>query len=621
MKTFGISRLIGGALRSGGLAETRLWFILGAAALLPAILAASGEEGDGHAVIANIAMCVVAASALGLIMKILKQPPILGHILAGVIIGPIGLKVITDHSDIITISEIGLILLLFMIGLEIDLKKMLAAGKLVIMPGLMQFPICVALAFAAVKGLAMAGISFGDGAYAALYIALAVGISSTMIVVKLLYDKMELDTLPGRITVGILVFQDIWAIIVLAIQPNLADPKILQILLTFAKGGILVVAALLASKYVLPFVFHTVAKIPELLLVISIGWCFLVAIVAAHPFVGLSMEMGALIAGVSLATFPYNLDVIAKVVSIRDFFITLFFVALGMQIPMPTGDVLLKALIVVAIALIIRVFGVFGVLHFLKAGHRTSLLPSVNLGQVSEFSLVIVTLGIGFGHIGQETLTIVIWVFSILAIASTYGITYSHQLQRFWSSVIVKLGMKDLKDTFEDDQKKKEHPLVILGFFRIASAFLDEVTRKHQDLAELIKVVDFNPVVRQKLEEMGIKCVYGDIGNIDTLHHADIHDAKVVLCSVPDSILKGTSNKKLLTTVRSICHDAKVIVTAESQTQAKELYAAGADFVIQPFAITGADAVIAVEQALGGEIEGLREEAVFELEQRKEILA
>ena len=203
------------------------------ASVFPAVAWAGG---GGHSVISNIAVCMVAASALGFVMKVTKQPLLLGYILAGVLIGPIGLGFITDESEVKTVAEIGLILLLFMIGLEIDLKKMLSAGKLVIVTGMVQFPICVGIAYLGFSGLVSAGIDVGAGNYGTLYAALAVGISSTMIVVKP-YDKMEPDTLPGRITIGVLVFQDIWAIIVLAIQPNLSDPQILGILGTFASGA------------------------------------------------------------------------------------------------------------------------------------------------------------------------------------------------------------------------------------------------------------------------------------------------------------------------------------------------------------------------------------------------
>ena len=210
------------------------------AALLCIPAAALADDGGGsHSVISNIAICMVMASGLGFLMKLLRQPLILAYITSGVIIGPVGLGLITDHKDIVTISEIGLILLLFMIGLEIDLQKMFAAGRLVILAGLLQFPICAGLAYAAFAGLESLGIHTGGG-YARLYCAIAVSLSSTMIVVKLLYDKFELDTLPGRITVGVLVFQDIWAIIVLAIQPNIANPQVTEILKTFGAGALLV---------------------------------------------------------------------------------------------------------------------------------------------------------------------------------------------------------------------------------------------------------------------------------------------------------------------------------------------------------------------------------------------
>ena len=352
----------------------------------------------------------------------------LGYLLAGVLIGPIGLKLIATHDEITTIAEIGLILLLFMIGLEIDLKKMLSAGKLVIVTGIVQFPISVGLGYLIATLLTITGVLADDG-YIKFYVAIAVSISSTMIVVKLLYAKMELSTLPGRITIGILVFQDIWAIIILAIQPNLANPEILGILKTFGIGALLVGGAILIAKYILPLVFKSIAKVPELLVVVSLAWCFLISLIAAHPAVGLSMEMGALIAGVTLATFPYNLDIIAKVINIRDFFITLFFVALGMQIPIPNVHIVVTALIVSGIVFFLRFVGVFGVLSILKGGHRTSLLSALNLMQISEFSLVILTLGIGYGHIERELLVQMIWVFVLLAVVSSYIVKFSHPLQ------------------------------------------------------------------------------------------------------------------------------------------------------------------------------------------------
>ncbi len=586
----------------------------------PAVAVAGGAPSDGQSVIANIAICMIGASVLGIIMTMARQPVILGHILAGIVIGPIGIGLITGHADIMTISQIGLILLLFMIGLEIDLHKMFASGKLVILPGLLQFPICVVLGYAAFYVMETLGFSLPPGSFTRLYCAIAIAISSTMIVVKLLYDKFEMDTLAGRITVGILVFQDIWAIIILALQPNLADPNLLGILRTFLSGALLVAAAFVVSKHILPHIFRSVAKLPELLLVISLGWCFLVAMVAARPEVGLSMEMGALIAGVSLATFPYNMNVIAKVVSIRDFFITIFFVSIGMQIPVPELSVILTALSIAAVAVIVRLFGIFGILHPLRAGHRVSLLTTINLSQVSEFSLVILTIGVAYNHIPAEAVTPLIWVFSILAVASTYLITYSHRIQHSLSGLLKWAGLKDIPAFREEYEAGAQHPIVVLGFYRVASAFLDEAARKNRRLLKMIKVIDFNPLVKERLDEMGVACVYGDISNLDILHHADIHHARVILCSIPDQILKGTTNLKLLRLAKSLCPDAKIILTAEGQEQARRFFEEGADYVLEPAAIAGDRALTVIEKAMDDALGAMKEEALIELANRREVI-
>ena len=583
---------------------------------------AGGGGDDGHTVILNIAISLVAGSAVAFLMRLLKQPLLLGYILAGVAIGPVGFGFITDHTQIITIAEIGLILLLFMIGLEIDVRAMLQAGRKVIVPGLLQFPICVGVSYAVFSLLESAGIWLGAGTYPRLYVSLAISISSTMIVVKLLFDKMEMDTLPGRITVGILVFQDIWAIIVLAVQPNLNNPEILGLARTFGAGALLVGAALAVSRWVLPVAFRIAATLPELVLVLAMGWCFLVALVAAHPLVGLSMEMGALIAGVALATFPYNLDVVAKATTIRDFFITLFFVALGMQIPVPTLNMVGTALLIVAVALLVRFLGLFGVLFSLKSGLRVSNLVTINLGQVSEFGLVIMSLGVGFGHIEEDTLTFAIWVFALLAVFSTYGITYSHPIHNFFSKVQKALGLKDIGDEAPETGDKRQYTVVLLGFFRIASALMHHIREHRPSLLQKILVVDFNPVVHQKLKEMNVDCVYGDIGNPDTLHHANIHEAKTLVCTIPDAILKGTSNRKLARQLRDLAPHSEIIVTAESHKQAQELYEAGADYVLEASYAAGKSLAEILERATETGLEPSRVEARERLSgKEQEVLA
>jgi Kef-type K+ transport system membrane component KefB len=564
------------------------------------LAAAEAGGGDSHAVIQNIAVCIVAASVLGLLMRALRQPLILGYLLAGVAIGPLGLALITDRAEITTVAEIGLILLLFMIGLEIDLKRMLAAGRFVVVTGLLQFPLTVVLGLVAFTLASRAGVPLGEGGWPVVYAALAIGLSSTMIVVKLLNQQLELDTLPGRVTVGILVFQDIWAIVLLAVQPSLADPAIGRLAATFGAGALLVVAALLLSRYVLPWVFRSAAKLPELVLVISLGWCFIVALVAAHPRVGLSMEMGALIAGISLATFPYNHDVTAKVTSIRDFFITLFFVALGMQIPLPETGPLVAAAVVALVLVGSRMLTVLAPLYAMGGGQRLSVLAALNLSQLSEFSLVVVSLGVAYGHVGGDVLTVTIWAFALLAVLSTYGITWSHVLERRLARVLTAVGLSDLGRRLEEERLHHARPIALLGFFRVASALIEEIRLRVPHLLDEIVVVDFNPQVRDRLLELGVPVVYGDISHLDTLRHAEVHDAKLILSTVPDAALRGTSNLRLLQALKTLAPEAAVVVTAGSPAHARELYEAGAAYVIQPYTEAAEAALEAVELGLAG---------------------
>ena len=593
------------------------------------LLAADVSAGHGPAnLLNNIGLCVIVAAILAFAANKLKQPALLAYLLAGVLIGPeIGFRLITDHATIEVISEIGLVLLLFIIGLEMDLKKLRASGKPVIATGISQFLLCVALG---IPFFILLGFRIGDpnafgGEFGLFYMAAAAAISSTMIVVKLLYDKFELDTLPGRITLGILVFQDIWAIIVLALQPNLRNPQFTPLAASFGKGILLVAATLLVSRYVLPHLFRSVAKIPELVLLMALAWCFLVC--AAASYSGLSREMGALIAGVALSTFPYSLDVIAKVISIRDFFVTLFFVALGMRIPMPTASILGLAALTSVFLIASRFVSIFPVLYFMRYGHRVSLLPAINLSQISEFSLVVASLGLSFGHINSQTVALIIFVFVITSTTSTYMISYNHQIWGFLSRVLSTVGLKDLaKGGAGDSPQTSPKPIVFLGFFREASSIIHEFELSSSEngrhsLLDDILVIDFNPVVYSELQRRGIECIYGDVAHMETLHHAKIHHAELVVSTIPDQILKGTNNARLLKKIRQLCPHAKAIVTADSPQKALDLYERGADFVLIPSMHSSAQVAQIIESGLRDGLDGVRAEQIAHLKIRDEVLA
>src|SRR6266550_1178854 len=343
--------------------------------------------------LSSIGICVGFAALIAAVTWRFRQPLIIAYLATGVIIGPnIGLKFITNQESISTVAEIGLILLLFVIGLEIDLRKMASGGAAVLLTGALQAPICVALGLAFFY---LFGVQNAPHNYELLYLAACMSLSSTLVVVKILNDKFELDTLPGRITLGVLVIQDLWAVGMLAVQPNLLNPNLVPLLGSLWRGALLVVGGFAVAKYVRPHMFRMVAKAPELVLVSALAWCFFLA--GAASLIGLSREMGALIAGVSLSTFPYNIDVVAKAVSIRDFFVTLFFVALGMQIQIPSLHALEIALAASVFVIVSRLV-VVPILYALRLGLRTSIIPAINLAQVSEFSIVIASLGVTLGQ-------------------------------------------------------------------------------------------------------------------------------------------------------------------------------------------------------------------------------
>lgn len=563
----------------------------------------------------QISIAMVVAAALAMLARLARQPLILAYIAAGVIVGATEGFGWVHTSAIEPISELGLILLLFMIGLEIDVKKLKNSGPAVLATGVGQFLICVGLGLGF---FLLLGFRVSSSNLSALYLAVACALSSTMIVVKLLYDKFELDTVPGRITLGILIFQDIWAILFLAVQHDLRSPSLLLLLSSLVRGLAVVALAVLLARYVLPVLFRAVARTPEVVLVMSLAWCFGISTLAAS--VGLSREMGALIAGVSISAFPYNLDVVAKIISLRDFFITLFFVTLGTKVPRPTWDLVGLSFLVSAFLVASRFLSITPILHRLKNGNRASFIPALNLAQISEFSLVICALGVSLGHVNERVLSIVVYTLVITSVASTYAIMSSHGIFNAINPLLKRVGLRDLGHEHTDDHSHDAKPILFLGFSRYSSSLLEDLLVQEPDLRDSIGVIDFNPEVRAELDRRGISHLYGDISHADVLQHANISGAKLLVCTLSDSVLKGTTNLKLLRTLFMLAPDAKVIVTAEFFYQARELYADGATFVFMPRLMSARELAVVVAAALAGNTEHMRDDALAALEERREVL-
>jgi len=573
-----------------------------------------------HELIRDITLCILFAWVLGLLAHFSRQPLILAYLIAGFFIGPFGMGWVKSQDSINVISELGLIFMLFMIGLEIDLKKIVRAGKVILFAAGGQLIGGVLLGILFFIGI---GLSMGSGHFDALYLCIACALSSTVIIVKVLYEKRELDTLPGRITLGVLVLQDIFAILFLAVQPSLDNLQVSVILISIARVGVLVATALVLSRYVLPWLFHQIARRPELILLGALAWCFLIGEIAEQ--LHLSREMGSLVAGVSLSTFPYALDVTAKVTTLRDFFITLFFVALGMTIPIPGLSVIGLALLIAAFTIVSRVLTTFTPLYLMKQGLRASLLPAINLAQISEFSLVVIQTGITAGHISTETSSAASFAFVVLAVVSTFVMARSDQVTRGLIGPLKRIGLRDLDhkhdaDTDHEGGHGEARRVVILGFFRAASALLSEIERRSPDVLEQITVIDFNPMVFRTLTDRGMHVVYGDISNVDTLVHAGVGKAELIILSIPDSLLKGANNEKLVRHVRSLNPTAKIVATAETLASVDDLYAAGADYVTVTRLSDAHELYKVIEAAQAGLLEDKRAETDALLSERREVL-
>lgn len=528
----------------------------------------------------EIGISIIAATLLGLLTYRIKQPVILGYFLAGALIGPaVGLRLVTDPENIRVIAEIGLILLLFVIGLEINFKKILAAGKQLLVTGIGQFPLCtlVGLGFFLLLG-------FGAG-LDTLYLAIFCAISSTAIVVKLLYDKFELDTLPGRMSLGILIFQDIWAILILAFQPNFKNPQILLLASALVKILVLLGIGYVLSRYVLSYIFTMIAKTPELVVAVSIGWCATMA--GAADVMDLSKEMGGLIAGVAVSNFPYSIHVTAKVLPLRDFFLTLFFISLGMAVPLPTAPMLLMAAVIVLFVISSRFLVFYPLLALSGSGRRTCFITSLNLSQISEFSLVIASLGLTYGHIDASLRSLIIYAMAFAAILSSYFIKYNHEFYLLFTKLLDRLKAPGRLEDQEEPAGHDAHPIVLLGFHRTADAFIDRVRHADRKLLSKILVVDFNPEMLRKLRELQVHSIFGDISSVDTLSHAHIEQAHIIISSIPDMMLKGVSNLWLVQTCGTLAPEAAIVATAETKEQAEELKIAGAHKVILPYYLTG----------------------------------
>jgi Kef-type K+ transport system membrane component KefB len=535
---------------------------------------------DAHyaSLLKDIGLGIVFATVFSHLARLLRQPAILGYVIGGIVLGPhLGFALVADEASIELISQIGLIFLLFIIGLEINLRDVMQMGRSMALMGIGQFLGCAALALGF---FTLAGTTVLRQRFDLLYLAVVLSLSSTLIVVKLLHDKFEIHTAAGRMTVGILVLQDLWAIVFMAVQPNLLHPQVAVIVRAVLLGAVLVVLAFAAGRFVLAGVFHASGKSPELVLLTAVAWCFLLSGLA--DYAGLSREMGALIAGMTIAAFPYGVDVIAKLGGVRDFFVTLFFVSLGLKMPRPSVDLAGMAIVIAGFVVASRLLTLVPLSWAAGKGLRMGILTGLNLAQISEFSLVILALGAGYGHVSAGVQSVVLVSMLLTSVLATYVIFFNERLAGLSLAALKRLGLRERGQVKAERDARFRHDIVVLGCFREGEALLDVIAERAPELRSRILVVDYNPILEERLARQGFRWVYGDLAHPETLEHLGIESASTIICPISNTFLKGTTTERLLRHLKRLAPKAMVVMTADDEPTAAALQQAGAAQIIRP---------------------------------------
>ena len=403
-----------------------------------------------------LSLIIGLSALLTIIARFVKQPPIIAYLLAGVLAGPLFFNIIKagDASQIQAFAHIGVAFLLYIVGLSLDLKVLKELGKISVFAGI------IVIFFTAGIGLLIA-LGLGFQSTTALYIAVALSFSSTVVVVKILSDKKEIDTLHGRIALGILIIEDFIAAIALMTIPIINNGS--SILLIFKELGLiigLIILIFVAAIFILNKLLHYLARSQETLFLFGVAYALLLAVL--FEWLGFSLEIGALIAGISLASSKYTLELGGKIKPLRDFFVVLFFVYFGSQLIGSLSISLIKQALLFSLFIVIgKPIIVMSILRIFGYKKRTNFLAGISLAQISEFSLIIMLLGFSLGIISQEVMSLVVLISIITIGLSSYTIHYSHVLFNKLSKVI------SIFEREEEAKAKESFKIILFGYHRL----------------------------------------------------------------------------------------------------------------------------------------------------------
>ncbi len=545
--------------------------------------------------ILELGIVIILATFFGYIARAFNQPLIPAYIIAGIVIGPV-LGLVTNSDVITSMSEIGIAFFLFVIGLEMTLKKLKDVASVALLGGSIQIVILFFLGLATAFFLGFKSIEM-------LYVALIVCFSSTMVVVKLLSDKKELDTLHARIIIGILLVEDLFAVFALSIMSIVQDITPLIFLIAIFKGVIFIIAAMTIILYFFHPLFKSAAKSQELFLLLSLSTCFFFSILALNigniltyflaspnfdplglassPQIlnslksGFSIAIGAFIAGAGLANLPYNLEIIGKVRPLKDFFSTIFYVSLGLSIGINfAGSILVPVLVLTLFVILIKPFVIMFICSIFGYAKKPSFQTAISLTQVSEFGLIIVAQGIVLGHIQNNFLVLII-ILSVITISLTsYVSKYESRIYDVFFRNFMLFDKLSPAKNLEYFPQKIKNNIVVVGYNRIGYKVVDTLRK----MKKKIIVVDFNPETIHSLISQKIPCIYGDISDLEIIERLELKGVKTLISTVSDL----TDNILLIRKLKQENKDAIAIVTALDIPDGLELYENGADYVILP---------------------------------------
>ncbi|MAF79632.1 sodium:proton exchanger [bacterium] len=520
--------------------------------------------------ILELAIIFVLAAILGVGAKLLKQPLILVYLVAGVIVSYFNLFDIVEKGLFETFSSLGVMLLLFLIGLEINYTTVRTVGRVSLILGLAQ------IAFTSLFGFLIAML-FDFGILPSFYIAIALTFSSTIIILKLLSEKRDEHSLYGRISIGFLLVQDFVAILLLTFLTGLDGKEgfaIGSIVITMIQGILLFSAMLFIGQKILPKLFDMIAGSRELLFLVSLAWAFLM--VALVEQLGFSIEMGGFLAGLALANSSENFQISGMVRPLRDFFILIFFVMLGSSIAFSgLGGVGLPVIIFSLFVLIGNPLIVLILMGLMGYRKRTSFLTGLTVAQISEFSLVLIALGFRLGHLSQDVVVLVTAVGVVTITTSTYLIVYADKVFAYLSSLLSLFERKKLQE--QDLPGDVLKSIILIGCHRTGQSIAFNLPKKN------LLVIDFDPEVIQSLKKHKFDHVFGDIGDPDVFDRINFKEAKLVISTSPHF----DDNVMLLSLLVKFRPRPRVVLRAEDEREARILYRKGADYVLLPHFTAG----------------------------------